>query len=92
MTQDQLNQALLDPANVFASPMAVVNVSGVSTQNKIEILRRWEYDAREVQVAVEEGFPSRGPNSLLDDVLAALHCLGTGPDTEHSPPTKQGGV
>lgn len=92
MTQDQLNQVLLDPANVFANPMAVVNESGISTENKIEILRRWEYDARELDVAVEEGFPSQGPNSQLDAVLAALHCLGTGPDTEHSPPTKQGGV
>ena len=27
-----------------------------------------------------------------DAVLAALHCLGAGPDTEHTPPTKQGGV
>lgn len=77
MTQDQLNQVLLDPANVFANPMAVVNESGISTENKIEILRRWEYDARELDVAVEEGFPSQGPNSQLDAVLAALHCLGT---------------
>jgi len=25
-------------------------------------------------------------------ILAALHRLGAGPDIEHSPPTKQGGV
>lgn len=92
MTHDRLTQALLDPASVFSSPIAVVNDPQLSPEDKIEILRRWEYDAREVQVATEEGFPAPEPDTLLDAVLAALHRLGTGPDVEHTPPTKQGGV
>lgn len=87
-----LTQALLDPASVFSSPMAVVCEESLSDERKVEILRRWEYDAREIQVADEEGFPARAPGDLLDGVLAALHQLGAGPDIEHSPPTKQGGV
>jgi hypothetical protein len=55
-------------------------------------LKRWEYDAREMQVAEEEGFPAREPGCLLDAILAALHQLGAGPDIEHSPQTKQGSV
>ena len=55
-------------------------------------MKRWEYDALEMQVADEEGFPAREPGCLLAAVLVALHRLGAGPDLEHSPPTKHGGV
>jgi len=53
-------------------------------------LRRWEYDARELEVAEDENMAG-GPPSQLDRVLAALHRLGVEPDIEHSPPTRQGG-
>ena len=92
LTDEQLAKALVDPASMFANPMAVVDEETLCAKRKIEILRRWEYDAREMQVADEEGFPAREPGTLLDAVIDALHRLGTGPDLEHSPPTKQGGV
>ena len=92
MCEKLLANALLDPASVFSSPMDVVYEDSLTNEQKIEILRHWEYDALEMQVADEEGFPARKPGHLLDSVLAALHWLGTGPDVEHSPPTKQGGV
>jgi hypothetical protein len=92
MTNDRLRIALIDPASVFASPMAVVDDSQLTTENKIEVLRRWEYDAREVQVAIEEGFPAHMPSSQLHSVHDALRHLGFDPDTENTPPTKQGGV
>ena len=91
-SDDRVAKALIDPANVFSNPMAVVNEDSLSNERKIEILKRWEYDARQLQVADEEGFPAREPGCLLDAVLAALHQLGAGPDIEHSLPTKQGGV
>ena len=92
MTKEQVAKALIDPASVFPNPMAVVAEDALSTARKIEILKRWEYDAKEMQVAVEEGFPAGDSGALLDAVIAALHRLGAGPDLEHSPPTKQGGV
>jgi hypothetical protein len=92
MTDDELAKALIDPANVFSDPMAVVNEDSLPDERKREILKRWEYDAREMQVAEEEGFPAREPGCLLDAILAALHQLGAGPDIEHSPQTKQGSV
>lgn len=91
-TEERVSQALIDPAAVYSKPMDVVVDEALSTECKIEILRRWEYDAKEMQVAEEEGFPVREQGSLLDDVLTALHKLGAGPDLTHSPPTKQGGV
>ena len=92
MDESRIAKALVDPASIFPDPMSVVRESDLTKAQKIDILRRWEYDAREMQVADEEGPVSTCPGSLLDAVLAALHELGTGPDTEHSPPTKQGGV
>ena len=86
-----IKRALINPADVFRTPQEVLEVQDLSRQQKIEILRRWEYDVRELQVADEENMP--GPPGVgLDDVLQALHTLGAGVDTEHSPPTKQGGV
>lgn len=92
MSEEQISRALIDPASIFPNPMAIVTQQALSTESKIEILRRWEYDALEIQVAVEEGFPAGESDALLDAVIDALHRLGSGPDLEHSPPTKQGGV
>jgi hypothetical protein len=92
VNKDRVAKALLDPSSVFSTPMDVVEDKIVTAELKIEILRRWEYDAREMQVADEEGFPARPPGCLLDAVITALHRMGTGTDIEHSPPTKQGGV
>ena len=91
-SKDRTAKALLDPSSIFSSPMDVVEDKNITDELKIEILRRWEYDAREMQVADEEGFPARPPGCLLDAVITALHRMGTAPDIEHSPPTKQGGV
>lgn len=90
--EEQIATALIDPASIFLNPMAVVTEDDIPTARKIEILKHWEYDALEMQVAVEEGFLAGESGALLDAVIAALHRLGVGPDVEHSPPTKQGGV
>lgn len=92
ISKEQIARAMRDPAEVFSAPADVLSADGVSQKEKIDILRRWEYDAREELVADEEGFAGNAPGALLDDIVAALHSLGTGPDVEHSPPTKAGGV
>ena len=83
---------LVDPSTLFKTPQEVVERNDLSRDQKIEILRRWEYDMRELQVADEEGMPPAGPQSVtLDAVLKALDSLGAGSDIEHSAPTKQRG-
>jgi len=59
---------------------------------KVEILRRWEYDAAEVAVAVEEGMPDRDDEDLLRRILLALDRLTGGLDVERSGPSKQHGL
>ena len=44
-------KALLNPASVFDTPEEVLHAKGISRRQKIEILRRWEYDQRQLQVA-----------------------------------------
>ena len=85
-----IEQAMLDPSSVFANPEAVLQEASLSTEEKVKILKRWEYDARELAVAEEENMAG-GPPNMLEDILAALHQLKAEVDVEHSPPTKQGG-
>jgi hypothetical protein len=85
-----IDKALVDPALVFKAPEEVLADNELSREQKIKILRRWEYDVRELQVAEEEGM--EGPQPVtLDVVLRALRALGAPADTERSAPTKQGG-
>ncbi len=72
-------------------PEAILAATHLSREQKIRCLKQLEYDARELLVAEEENMGS-GDTDLLDRVLAALHALGAGVDTEHTPPTKHGGV
>ncbi len=80
--------AMLDPTMVFEDPMDIVANDELTRDQKIEILRRWEYDARQLEIAEEEaGMAVRRPE-MFDRVLQALHTLGVERDIEHTPPTK----
>jgi hypothetical protein len=85
-----VEKALLDPAAVFKSPAEVAQNPDLSREQKIQILRRWEYDARELQVAEEESMTGPQPVNL-DAILTALRSLGAASDADRSAPTKQGG-
>ena len=83
-----LKKAMLDPTQVFDEPEEVVANNELTRDQKIEILRRWEYDAHQLEVAEEEaGMAVRRPE-MFDQVVQALHALGAARDTEHTPPTK----
>ena len=86
-----METALLDPGSKFASPEALLAHPELTTEQKIELLRRWEYDAAEVCVAVEEGMPG-GETGLLGRILSALDQLTGGVDCERPGPTKQHGL
>ncbi len=83
-----VKKAMLDPTSVFKDPKDVVASDELNRDQKIEILRRWEYDARQLEVAEEEaGMAVRRPD-MFDCVVQALHTLGAERDPERSPPTK----
>jgi hypothetical protein len=89
-----VEKALLDARAVFKRPVDVVTAQGLTREQKIEILRRWEYDAREIQVADDEGMTApagEAQTAPLDLILEALRGLGAPSNVEKSAPTKQGG-
>jgi len=83
-----VNKAMLDPTMVFKDPKDVVANVELTRDQKIEILRRWEYDARQLEVAEEEAGMLVLRPELFDRVVQALHTLGVERDIEHTPPTK----
>ena len=84
-------QALLDPTSVFSEPEDVLQAKDLTREQKIEVLKRWEYDARELEVAADENM-SDDSSDLLGRVLKSLDELGYDPDPDNDPSTKQGGV
>ena len=76
---------MLNPALVFLGPEDVLQRDELTREQKIEVLRRWKFDALQLQVAEEENMGSEQPSDILDRVLQALHALTTGPNLEDSP-------
>jgi hypothetical protein len=71
---DHLARALVDPTEVFDEPEDVLRRGDLTREEKILILRRWEYDARELEIAADEGMRGETPDRL-DRVLNALGAL-----------------
>ncbi len=69
-----LERALLDPTSVFSAPEQVLARADLSRGQKATILRRWAFDARELEVAADEGMREGEPD-LLARVLEALRRL-----------------
>lgn len=85
-----LDQALVHPAAVFDTPIAVCETSQLTPTQKIDILRRWDYDLRELQVADAENMTGgTSPAAQLRQVHAALRQV-QGVAAEPQPPTRQG--
>ena len=83
-----IKKAMLDPSKVFADPSEVVSDLKLTRDQKIEILRRWEFDAHELEVAEEEAGMTVLHPEMFDRIVKALHTLGAERDTEHTAPTK----
>lgn len=85
-----LERALLTPAEVFETPEQVVAHDGLTQPQKVEILRRWEYDAASEAVAVEEGMQG-DEDVLLRRITLALEGMADGLDPDRTATGKHGG-
>lgn len=81
-------QAMLNPAEAYKSPADVVSDNDLSREQKIRVLRQWEYDARELEVAEEENMGG-GPPDILASIVSALKVLDD--NDSGASPTKHGG-
>jgi hypothetical protein len=67
------------PGGVFEAGSAadLLDRRDLSREEKIALLREWEFDLRERMVAEEENMPASEPLAIsLDEVLDALRSLG----------------
>jgi hypothetical protein len=82
ISREQREQARVDPAAVFGSPEEIVDSADLSREDKLEFLKRWRYDAIELNVAADEGMGEES-SPLLDRIVAALDKID--PDGRHAP-------
>ncbi len=73
-TAKDYDRALLSPSSVFDRPMDVVATDSMTSLQKMEILKRWEAEARDLEVADAEAM-SGGEPSRLPDVRVAIDLL-----------------
>jgi hypothetical protein len=90
LSKADIEHAMMTPSSVFDAPAEVVESEGLTRAQKIEVLKRWELDARALQRATDENMTG-GERSLLDEVNDALSKLdpeGATPDGFGKAPTK----
>ena len=73
-TAKDYDQALLTPQKIFELPMEVVETESLTTQQKLKVLKRWETDATDMEVASNENMTG-GESSRLGEVRKAIHDL-----------------
>jgi len=77
-----LKKALLDPAGTFERPDEIVRRRDLPRSTKLRLLEEWEREARELEVAEEEGITG-GEASMLSRVRQAIAALGADDEVEH---------
>jgi len=82
-----IEKAILVPASVFKTPEEVLNSQELSRDQKIKILRSWEYDARQLEVAEEENMIGT-QEDILDQIIFALRSLYVEYNLDQTSPTK----
>lgn len=65
---------MVDVSIRVATPEELLQDPGLDDASKVELLRRWEFDERQIAVAVEEGMPGPDP-PLLQRILQARSVL-----------------
>lgn len=67
-------RTMVDGSSRFRTPEELLDEPGLSHAWKADVLRSWEYEERQIAVAVDEGMPGPDP-LLLRRILEALHAL-----------------
>jgi hypothetical protein len=93
----RFDDALTDVGKIYAQPTDIVSADDLSQQQKVKLLRQWEFDLRENLVASEENMTAPAPEGhsaeLLRGVRKALLSLGAVDyKDEAAAPTKTGGA
>ena len=98
MNNARFEDALADVGKCFAKPDQILGSDDLSHQQKVKLLRQWEFDLRENLVASEENMtadhvPEGHSAELLRGVRKALISIGAvDHKDETAAPAKAGGA
>jgi hypothetical protein len=98
MNNARFDDALTDVAKRYEDPKDILGAEDLSHQQKVKLLRQWEFDLRENLVASEENMtaetvPEGQSAELLRGVRKALLSIGADDHkNENAAPTKTGGA
>ena len=73
-TAKDYDRALIAPEQVFKSPIDIVTTESMTPAQKLKILKHWEVNALDLQVATEESMTGPG-NSRLGEIRKAINML-----------------
>ena len=79
LTRKDLERARRDPALLFEAPDEIVRRRDLPRDLKLELLERWEFQARQLQRASDENMAGGQP-PRLGEVLEALRQLKKSPE------------
>lgn len=90
LSKSDVERAMISPVMVFDSPLEVVTSVDLTRQEKIELLKRWELDARALQRASDENMTGgeQPPLDAVNEALAKLDPNNDAPDGYGRVPTK----
>jgi len=94
----RFEDTMTDVAKVYSHPKDIVDAEDLSQQQKVKLLKQWEFDLRENLVASEENMtadnvPEGQSAELLRGVRKALLAMGAEDHKNDSgAPTKTGGA
>jgi hypothetical protein len=64
VTPKDFDQALISPEKIFDTPMDVVKTDALTAEQKLRVLKHWENNERDLQVATEEAMIGPGEPHL----------------------------
>jgi len=96
MDRQDFDKLVGDVSKHFATPEALLAEDDLSRDQKLALLRQWEYDLHLLQVATEENMTGDAPPGANAEKLRAVHAaaekLGATLDPEGSGAAKTGAV
>jgi hypothetical protein len=77
------DHAIADPRAAFSHPQDILHAEGLSEQQKLKLLTRWEENEKALIRAAGEGMGGGEQPSLLQDVEEAIQAISGGGEQSH---------